>query len=68
MRARKDKITPIILQKIFNEHRRAYKDRLKKHLNLITQPRTKPKRFTPKNITNKTDNLQAAIVRYTDGC
>ena len=59
------------MQKIFNEHRRSYRDRVKKVLNLSMMREKSIKksslnRNAPK--LSKGDNLQAAIVRYTDGC
>ena len=68
---KKEKITTTCLQKIFNEHRRIYRDRIKKvlKLNLVKEKSIRKGGNRNNNIKfSRGDNLQAAIVRYTDGC
>ena len=67
---KREKITTTCLQKIFNEHRRIYRDRIKKVLKLnLVKEKSVRKGNRNNNIKfSRGDNLQAAIVRYTDGC
>ena len=67
----KNKITPTALQKIFNEHRRTYRDRVRNcmKMSLVREKSVRKGGFNRNNIKfSRGDNLQAAVIRYSDGC
>jgi hypothetical protein len=73
LKLKRDKITSTTMQKMFGEHRKRYRDRVRAVLKLpransikkgvkgMADPRNKNGKFSAG------DNLFAAIVRYTDG-
>jgi len=66
---KKEKINQTILQKILNEHRRSYRERVRRRLHLPREVSIRKGRNSKKQGgVTRVESMHAVVIKYTDGC